>query len=370
MEKTKLRMLAGVLAFSAVWGTLAVWNGLKAPTEYSLSERRKLAQKPTATLESILSGEYMTQFDSAAPDQFPLRDDFRSLKAVTGLYILGKKDNNGIYIADGYAAKTEYPLRDSSVKGAIEKITDLYETYCRDKAKAVYYAVVPDKGYFLAPKNGYPHMDYAALTETTASSLSFAEYVDLFSELSVEDYYKTDTHWSQDKTISVADKLSEAMGGEALTDYEIKQFDTPFYGVYYGQAALPMSPDTIFYVDSAVMRDATVENVEKNEKYTGVWDMEELSGNDPYEVFLSGAAAVVYVENPHAQTDRELVLFRDSFGSSIAPLLLHNYKKITLVDTRYIRPSLIGNFVDFQDADVLFLYSTLILNQSEALQKG
>ena len=74
------------------------------------------------------------------------------------------------------------------------------------------------------------------------------------------------------------------------------------------------------------------------------------------------------MENPDAETDRELILFRDSFGSSIAPLLLHNYKKITLVDTRYVRPSLLGKLVDFEGADVLFLYSTLILNQSEALQ--
>ena len=369
MEKTKIRMLAGILAVAAVWGTFAVWNCVKPSDEYSLSERRKLAQRPEFSVGSVLSGEYMTAFDKAAPDQFPLREKFRTLKAVTGLYVLGKKDNNGIYIADGYAAKTEYPLRDSSVDGAIEKITEYYENYCRDKANAVYFSIVPDKGYFLAPKNGYPHMDYEALAEKMSGSLSFAEYIDLYPTLSIEDYYKTDTHWSQDKIISAADALSAAMGGEALHDYEIKKFDTPFYGVYYGQAALPMAPDSLYYVDSDVLSCAKVENVENARKYTGVWDEQKLESTDPYEVFLSGAAAIVYVENEKAETDRELIMFRDSFGSSIAPLLLHNYKKITLVDTRYVRPSYIGNFVDFENADVLFLYSTLILNQSEALQK-
>ena len=34
-------------------------------------------------------------------------------------------------------------------------------------------------------------------------------------------------------------------------------------------------------------------------------------------------------------TDRELVIFRDSFASSLAPLLMEQYAKITLVDIRY-----------------------------------
>ncbi len=368
MEKTKLRSLAGILAVSAVWGTLSVWNFIKPADTYSLSERRKLAQKPAFSAESILSGDYMTRFDKAAPDQFPLRESFRTLKAVTALYALGKKENNGIYIADGYAAKLEYPLRDASVKGAIEKITDLYETYCKDKANNVYFSIVPDKGYFLAPKYSYPHMDYDALAKELTNGLSFAEYIDLYPTLSLSDYYKTDTHWSQERILSAANRLSTAMGGSELTDYTVKSFDTPFYGVYYGQAALPMKPDTISYIETETMKNALVQNVENGKKYTGVWEMEKLDGSDPYEVFLSGAAAVVYVENPDAETDRELILFRDSFGSSIAPLLLHNYKKITLVDTRYVRPSLLGKLVDFEGADVLFLYSTLILNQSEALQ--
>ncbi len=68
------------------------------------------------------------------------------------------------------------------------------------------------------------------------------------------------------------------------------------------------------------------------------------------------------MENATAENSRELILFRDSFGSSIAPLLLDGYSKITLVDIRYIHPDLLGKFVDFRGCDVLFLYSSLVLN--------
>ena len=90
-------------------------------------------------------------------------------------------------------------------------------------------------------------------------------------------------------------------------------------------------------------------------------------------ILLNGVAAqktsaLISIENPNAKTDRELVMFRDSFGSSIAPLLAEDYAKITLVDIRYLPVERIGNYINFKDQDVLFLYSTSVLNHSETLK--
>ena len=62
------------------------------------------------------------------------------------------------------------------------------------------------------------------------------------------------------------------------------------------------------------------------------------------------------------------LIFRDSFGSSIVPLLVPFYKKITLVDLRYINMNLVNNYITFNNQDVLFLYSTLIVNNSFILK--
>ena len=59
-----------------------------------------------------------------------------------------------------------------------------------------------------------------------------------------------------------------------------------------------------------------------------------------------------------------MILFRDSFGSSLVPLLLDNYRKITLVDIRYISSKILEQYIDFNGQDVLFLYSSLVLNQN------
>ena len=99
-----------------------------------------------------------------------------------------------------------------------------------------------------------------------------------------------------------------------------------------------------------------------------VYDMEEAYGKDPYEMFMSGSDALITVENPKSETDKELIIFRDSFTSSLSPLLVSGYKKITLVDIRYISSSMLGAFIDFGDSDVLFIYSTMLLNNSLAFK--
>jgi hypothetical protein len=83
-------------------------------------------------------------------------------------------------------------------------------------------------------------------------------------------------------------------------------------------------------------------------------------------MFLSGPLSLVTVENPNASTDKELVVFRDSFGSSIAPLFAEGYQKITLLDIRYLNQNIIPNFVTFENQDVLFLFSTGVLNNETA----
>ena len=97
-------------------------------------------------------------------------------------------------------------------------------------------------------------------------------------------------------------------------------------------------------------------------------DTSKPRSDDPYELFLSGSKSLLTIENPYAESDRELVMFRDSFGSSLAPLLVSGYAKITLVDIRYISPELLDRFIDFESQDVLFIYSAPVLNNSITLK--
>ena len=366
--KTKNILLAVLMAGALLAGFLCCL--LLPDREFSQSERRKLAAMPELSAENLLSGAFAEDFETYVQDQFPLREGFRGLKALTETYALGKLDNNGLYLAEGHLSKLDYPLNEKMLDHAAERFRYLYDTYLAGKDMNIYLAVIPDKNVFLAGQSGRLSYDYEALVSAVREKADYMEYIDLFSVLSLADYYRTDSHWRQERLLPVAERLAGAMGVELpQAEYRENTLGTPFYGVYSGQSALPVSPDTLVCLTSDAMDGCTVTGYGSGKAETlPMYDMDKGQGRDPYELFLSGAQPVIIIENPKAETGRELIIFRDSYASSLAPLLVGAYSRITLVDIRYVQSDVLDRFVDFDAQDVLFLYSSTLLNNSLALR--
>ena len=81
--------------------------------------------------------------------------------------------------------------------------------------------------------------------------MPYASYIDLTPALTLDCFYKTDLHWRQEALLPAAKLLADSMGVTRTESYETVTSDTPFYGVYYGQSALPMQPDTLRYLTNA-----------------------------------------------------------------------------------------------------------------------
>lgn len=351
-----------------LWAGLTLTAWFRPAGEMSQAERRPLAQMPEFSLSALESGQFREKFEDYSLDQFPLRDGFRTLKSLFHTQVLGMKDNNGIYLTDGIAVKQEYPLNETSLDAAIRKFDTVHEKFLGESR--CFFALVPDKGYYLAQSSGHLAMDYEALYAKLEAGLPWAVQIDLRQALTAGDYYRTDTHWRQECLLPAATAICDALGVTAPKgeDYSPIQSERPFYGVYYGQAALPMEPDALIWLESETLRQCAVYDYETG-KTGAVYDTAKLTeSRDPYDVFLSGARALLTIENPNAKTDRELIVFRDSFGSSMVPLLLEDYAKVTLVDIRYVSSAKLDSFLDFHGQDVLFLYSTLVLNNSASLK--
>jgi len=380
MEKNKKDMIYSLFIGIIILG-LSIICWLKPADVFSKAERRPLEQFPDASVKDVMDGEFMTDFESYTLDQFPFRDWFRSVKANTQKYVFGQTDNNGIYIVDGYISKMDANLSETALERSIKKFTSIYKTYMEDSDTKVYLSIIPDKNYFLAEENGYLAYDYETLYEYMKDSLSQMTYIEIRDLLSIEDYYRTDSHWKQECILDVAARLKQEMSSEGSktnesslvakngddTAYKQITLDVPFYGVYYGQAALSVEPDVLTYLDSEVLSECYVYDHE-NKREIPVYNLELAAGRDGYEMFLSGALSVITIENPNPKTEKELVVFRDSFGSSISPLLADAYAKITVLDVRYLNEAMIGDFVEFTNQDVLFLYSTTVLNSENSFR--
>lgn len=361
--KEKLQVMTVAVLFFG----LSVFAWAKPADEISDSELRRLAQLPELTAVNVLSGDFMADFEQYTLDQFPMRERFRGLKAFVYLYALRQLDNNGIYIQDDFAVKMEYPLNEEAIDYACGRFRNIYDNYLEGTQVHSYLAVIPDKNYFLADAHGALKLDYEELFYRMREGTGFAAYIDITDCLSAGAYYRTDTHWNQIYITDAAKRLAEGMGAELDHAYELTTLAEPFYGVYYGQAALPMAPDRMQYLTNSAIRSARVYDWQNGGEIP-VYDEEKLATRSPYDLFLGGSLSLITIENPGARTDKELIIFRDSFGSSIAPLLVSGYKKITLVDIRYLSSDRLGAFITFTDQDVLFLYSTLVLNNSSTLK--
>lgn len=364
----KIRLISNAVVFCLVILTLSLMLFLSPEKTISKSERR-----PLVTMQSLKENDthIFDEIEGYFLDQFPLRDSFRSIKAFAFMDVLKKNDNNDIYVQDGTVIKIEEKLDEAQVQYTVDLVNKVVDKYFSDDK--VYYSIVPDKHYYASKGNGYPAMDYDKLFTLVHDGLFGMEYIDITDKLSLSDYYKTDSHWSQDKILGVADKLVSSMNPSAhVFDTEWKTNTlSPFYGVYYGQSALSLSPDEIKYLSNDVtdnMVMTVIDDMGKRHEYP-VYVTDMFKNNDPYDMFAAGAQHLVIIENPNAKNDKELVVFRDSFGSSIAPLLAMGYKKVTFVDLRYIVPDFIKQISGFgDDVDVLFLYSTGIINGGRALK--
>lgn len=342
--------------------------------EFLDSERRAPAKFPPINAESIMKDgleygdSFMKKFDDGyVPDNFPFREAFRQLKAWVGANVFMQKDKEGVYVVDGIAAEMQETIDEGSIAHAADRITFIYENYLKDKGITPYISIIPDKGYWLSAENGYPSMDYDEFISKMLAGVEFAEYIDIKDSLKASDFYKSDTHWNQEHLVDIAKLLVDGMGGNHDSVYTKNQLDKPFYGVYAGRAPKPLAAETITYYTNENMENVTVFDFEKN-RPGAIYDMEKAAGKDAYDMFLGGEISKLSIENPNAKTDKELVIFRDSYGRSIIPLLIDDYAKITVIDIRYQVPQILLMNVELENADVLFLYSTLILNNSSELK--
>ena len=365
----KCKNIIMIVVFGLFLGILSMLCYLKPDGEFSQAERRALAQKPEFTGESVMSGEYAELFELYSTDQFPLRDDLRTVKALFSTKVLNMSDNNGIYLKEGHISKIEYPENRKMMELGVEKFKFIYDNFLKDSDSEIYMSIIPDKNYFLAEKYGYPSIDYENFIEFFKGKMDYAEYIDIAQYLGIDDYYRTDSHWRQEKITGIGKYIAEKMGADEMqVKYTVNKTEVPFYGVYAGQSALPCEPDEIKYLTNDIIDNFIVKYYDTGMPKKGeLYDMKKAKGKDPYEMFLSGSMPIVTIENNSYEADGELIIFRDSFGSSIAPLLAQRYRKTTVIDIRYVQSRFLSAFVNFDNQDILFLYSTTLLNNSSIL---
>ena len=330
MMKNNYRILT-ISAFSAVLAVFMLAHIILPDKKISESERRSLAVFPELSAKSVLSGKFTENLEKYLADQFPGREGFRFIASASEL-IRGRADVNGVYSSGGYLSKLDPEFSSDSVRANMRKLEHAV-LILSGGGNNGYFALIPPKEYYFG-ENVHPQYDFDALCETcrNASALGSIELTDV---LELESYYSSDSHWRQEKIVPVCERIVRGMG----FNYSPPAFGTVdvglFRGVYAGQSGVWLTEEVLSYLYWDGCDSVLVTSLEGNADRLYTVEKYETS-IDKYDIFLGGAVSFLTVENQNAINDAHIILIRDSFGSSLTPLLASQFRKITVIDLRYI----------------------------------
>ena len=167
--------------FSAFLAVFLVAGAVCPDQEFSPLENRALQQMPELSAASVLSGQFMSDFETYTTDQFPGRDAWVDLKARTER-LMGKQENNGVYFCKDDTLITRFDTPDAAQVAANLKYVDQFA------AKAgvpVLFSLIPGAAEVWADRlpDGAPNASQKAVIDQVGSVLASARVYDTWSTM-------------------------------------------------------------------------------------------------------------------------------------------------------------------------------------------
>lgn len=350
------RILFLFLLVTMVLGLLI--NVIIPDRKNSALENRPLQQFPQFSVANIVSGKTFDQWDDWFTDQFVFRDQYMHLGYLLKKGI-GMKEINEVYLAKGRLIQASNPYDEQIVNENLNAVL----TFMEHNALNTSVMIVPTSAIVnesALPKNA-PHTTMDPLFD--AMNLQFngaAKIIDVRKEMAdhqKEDlYYKTDHHWT---SLGAYYAFSQfALANNITTSLE--QFDKMpvsqnFQGTLSSKTGDPFLKDQIDLYVYKQMPDYIMTRDGKDGKRT-MYNESALDQKDQYQVFTGTNVGVLQIETDN-DSDRRLIVFKDSYANTFLQFLIPYYRTITVVDPRYYYEDLTILLRQVLPTDALFLYN-------------
>ncbi len=430
-DGTKRADLTGLILFAAFILIFAVAFWVVPDNKTSELERRQLKQCPDFTFSRLwqdvkkdTSELFMTYEEKLAStesnpsladeiadyysDQFPLRNELRTLKAASEI-LLGKCENNDVMFGNGgYLIKKDTLTQIVSVDGQTADSKDAIETITKNVnyLNALNKTVLSDKNIQLITAIAGRSVDvmesklpsYYPYDETVelywdafekATSEKNINTVDLREALikHVDNdeyvYYKTDHHWTSDGAYYAYVELANALGitPHDISEYDIQTVSEDFYGTVYAKAGASLAgADEIklYRYSGDEQFTVSIPNGEDVCEYKGFYSFNYLETADQYGMFIGhsdtsvgGNNAVTYVTKDTDEERETLILIKDSFAHSVVPFLAQHYD-LVILDLRYTGNETVSNVIATRNVKAVIVLENMetFMNDSSALQKA
>lgn len=327
---------------------------------FSEIENRPLSKMPELNIETLFNKEFEEGFESYVSDQFPLRNSFISLKSYSE-YMLLKKENNGVYIADDDYFIEKFESPDKELMGKIAKYINNFS-----KNYNVYCLVSPTS--ITINKDKLPYYVNGDLEEETLNefysllddNIVPIDIIDgLKSNSSEYLFYKTDHHWTTLGAFYAYQEFCKTLSLEPTTikDYNIEKASSSFYGTLFSKGNFKFAkPDDINLFTFKDGIDIEVDYVYDNKKSETLYEKEYLDKKDKYGVFLDNNHPLVKIKTS-ANTGKRIAIIKDSYAHSFVPFLVSHYEEIHMIDLRLFKGSINNYLQENNLEDVVLIYN-------------
>lgn len=300
---------------------------------YSALEKRALASPPRLSLQSGLLSQ---QTEGWLGDHYPLRSAWVGLDAWRRM-LSGSMAADEIWrLKDG--ALVEKPLPDHWAR--LERNLALLGDFAARSGQPLQLLIVPAAGAISKEPGYYPYPDGQILRTLVAPAGVLLPA--LFEPMRAAEgplYYRTDPHWNAQGAYLAYQQVAAALDMQPLTpDAFVRRQSPGFLGTCYARSSLwSTPPDALDLWAPPVRLRLQFDGDEAS--YDSLFFEEHLLAPDQYPVFLDGNHGLTRIDNLDNPQGPRLLLIKDSFGNSLAPLLLPHFGHITVIDLRAWRGS-------------------------------
>lgn len=349
--KNANRFIAGIFILFML-GSL-VTNLILPDALYSESEKRELQQMPTFNESTAMSGEFTSNFDKYASDQFFARDSWVFAKGLSQ-YLIGQRKLNGVYITED-AYIRELLVNEERLENNLDAILKLAEK----SEKPVTLLVVPEASTIYEDKlplgeksKESPVIDKVYEKLEGKVNVVYPKEV-LMKHRDEYIYFKGDHHWTMRGAYYAYNELNDIN-----RNYTFKTVADDFKGSMVTKAGMKLpwiSLDKI-EVPVEITNDKFAISVNRGgSDEDGMMFYEEfLDEFDKYRYFQGGDQPLMAIGS--VGEGRTLVL-KDSFANVMLPYLALENEITYVADTRYNRQSQ-SEYAKAMDVDeIILIYS-------------
>ncbi|KEH98855.1 hypothetical protein Z962_10020 [Clostridium botulinum C/D str. BKT12695] len=389
-----------------------VINSVSKEKRFSEAENRVLQNKPTYSFEKLKSGKFTQEYEKYITDQFAFRNFWVGVKSSSDK-LLGKKDNNGVYLgSNGYLLEKPTKVDKDLLEDNIESINEFAK---RNPKCEVNFLLAPNSVDILKnrlPKYATPE-DEKKIIDNVKENLDSKnlKFVDVYNDLNMHNkeyiYYKTDHHWTTLGAYYAYKKLGDNLSYKPLelNDFNTQKVTDSFYGTFYSKGNYrEISADSIQIFKPKKELKYKVKYFDNNKDTDTLYQMESLNKKDKYSVFLGGNHDVVVIntdlkdENDSkeqyiakktnkrnkkkrnikkvknakytkAKKVKKLLIIKDSYAHSLVPFLTNHYDEIHMVDLRYFNDN-IDEYIKNNDIkNILIMYNGLSFAREQTISK-